>query len=266
MLGLLRKDPKCRVLLVEKTDRLYRNIKDWLTVDELDIEIHLVKENVVLTKDSRSSEKFMHGIKVLMAKNYIDNLSEEVRKGLRTKAAQGLYPSFAPPGYRNTVRPDGKRVIVPDPVLGPIVTNLFGWFATGEYSLKALARKAWEEGFRFRKSAGKVPVTTLHKILRKRIYTGEFEYGGVTYQGSHEPLVSREVWERVQEILDGRHEKKHRKMHHSFPFSGLVSCGHCGCSLVGERKKQRYVYYNCPGLPPPEPTVGTFVTCQSGNT
>ncbi|MGA3097337.1 MAG: recombinase family protein [Bryobacteraceae bacterium] len=247
MLGVLQKDPKCRVLLVEKTDRLYRNIKDWLTVDELDIEIHLVKENVVLTKDSRSSEKFMQGIKVLMAKNYIDNLSEEVRKGLRTKAAQGLYPSFAPPGYRNTVRPDGKRVIVPDPAFGPIVTKLFGWFATGEYSLKALARKAWEEGFRFRKSESKVPVTTLHKILRKRIYTGEFEYGGVTYQGSHEPLVAREVWERVQEILDGRHGKKHRKMHHSFPFSGLVSCGHCGCSLVGEMKKQRYVYYHCTG-------------------
>jgi len=91
MLALLRKNADCRVLLVEKTDRLYRNIKDWLTIDELDIEIHLVKENAVLTKDSRSSEKFMHGIKVLMAKNYIDNLSEEVRKGLRTKAAQGLY-------------------------------------------------------------------------------------------------------------------------------------------------------------------------------
>jgi len=92
-----------------------------------------------------------------------------------------------------------------------------------------------------------VPVTTLHKILRKRIYTGEFEYGGVTYHGSHEPLVEREVWERVQEILDGRHEKKHRKVRHDFPFSGLVSCGHYGCSLVGEMKKQRYVYCHCTG-------------------
>ena len=71
-----------RVLLVEKTDRLYRNLKDYVTVDELDLEIHFVKENVIVSQDSRSSEKFMHGIKVLMAKNFIDNLSEETKKGM----------------------------------------------------------------------------------------------------------------------------------------------------------------------------------------
>lgn len=74
-------DQTCKAILVEKTDRLYRNIKDWVTLDEFDIEIHFVKENFVLSRDSKSSEKFLHGIKVLMAKNYIDNLSEEVRKG-----------------------------------------------------------------------------------------------------------------------------------------------------------------------------------------
>ena len=119
MVRYFKQHPACRVLLVEKTDRLYRNFKDYLTIDELDLEIHLVQENVILTKDSRSSEKFMHGIKVLMAKNYIDNLSEEVRKGLRTKASQGLYPSFAPLGYVNTVGPDGKRIIVTGSGSGP---------------------------------------------------------------------------------------------------------------------------------------------------
>jgi len=237
MVSYLRKHPACREILVEKTDRLYRNFKDYLTIDELGVEIHLVKENVILTRESRSHEKFMHGIKLLMAKNYIDNLSEEVQKGLRTKAAQGLYPSFAPPGYVNTMSPDGKRVIVPDPVLGPIVTSLFTWFASGAYSIKDLAKKAYQAGFSFRKTKNKMPVTTLHKILRKLIYTGEFEYGGKIYQGIHKPLVSRAVWERCQEILDGRHEKKHRKTKHDFAFSGLIRSGHCGCSLVGEIKR-----------------------------
>ena len=247
MVSYLRKHPEYRVLLVEKTDRLYRNFKDYLTIEELDLEVHFVKENAVLTKNSRSSEKFMHGIKVLMAKNYIDNLSEEVKKGLRTKAAQGLWPSFAALGYANTVGPEGKRIIVPDPVRGPMIGKLFEWYATGEYSLKALASKAYEEGFLFRKSQGKVPVTTLHKILRNRVYTGDFDYGGVRYQGSHEALVPREIWERAQEILDRRHEKKHRKFIHKFAYSGLIECGHCGCSLVGELKKGRYVYYHCTG-------------------
>src|SRR3546814_6188939 len=69
----LRGHPGVRHLLVEKTDRLYRNIKDWVTLDGFDIELHLVKEGTVLSRDSRSSEKFMHGIKVLMAKNYVED-------------------------------------------------------------------------------------------------------------------------------------------------------------------------------------------------
>ena len=77
MIAYLKAQPSIRGLLVEKTDRLYRNLKDWVTVDDLEVEIHFVNEDVVLSRRSRSSEKFMHGIKVLMAKNYIDNLSEE---------------------------------------------------------------------------------------------------------------------------------------------------------------------------------------------
>ncbi|HTP89856.1 MAG TPA: recombinase family protein [Bryobacteraceae bacterium] len=246
MVDYLQQHRACRVVLAEKTDRLYRNLKDYVTMDDLDVEIHFVKESEVLSKSSRSAQKFMHGIRVLMAKNYIDNLSEEVRKGLHTKAAQKMWPSFAPLGYLNVVSETGKRIIVPDPILGPIVTRLFEWFASGEYSLKSLARKAYDEGFRFRKSRNKVPVTTLHKILRKRIYTGDFDYAGVTYRGSHEPLVTRGGWERVQNILDGRHTWAGKGMH-TFMFSGIVRCGHCGCSLVGELKKCRYVYYHCTG-------------------
>jgi DNA invertase Pin-like site-specific DNA recombinase len=82
----------CHILLVKKTDRLYRNLKDWVTIDDLYLDIHFVKENVIFSKDSRSSEKFMHGIKVLMAKNYIDNLSEEAKKGWWNRPNKGFIP------------------------------------------------------------------------------------------------------------------------------------------------------------------------------
>ncbi len=72
-----------------------------MTVDDLDVTIHFVKENAVVSKNSRSSDKFLHGIKVLMAKNYVDNLSEEVKKGLLEKAEQGYWPTVAPVGYVN---------------------------------------------------------------------------------------------------------------------------------------------------------------------
>jgi hypothetical protein len=109
MVGYLKEHPAIRVMLVEKTDPLYRNLKDWVTVDELEVEIHFPKEGVVLSRESRSSEKFMHGIKVLMAKNYIDNLSEEARKGMQEKAEQGIWPTKSPLGYRNVAGPDGKE-------------------------------------------------------------------------------------------------------------------------------------------------------------
>jgi DNA invertase Pin-like site-specific DNA recombinase len=210
MVEYLKRRPGRNVVLTEKTDRLYRNLKDYVTMDDLGVEIHMVKENDVLTKTSRSAERFMHGIRVLMAKNYIDNLSEEVKKGLHTKASQKLWPSFAPPGYRNAVSEDGKRIIVPDPVLGPIVTRLFTWFATGQYSLKSLAKKTYEQGFRFRKSGNRIPISTLHKILRKRICTGDFDYAGiipgqprtagesrdlVPYAGDFEWARGEECWE-----------------------------------------------------------------------
>ena len=67
MVDFLRRTPTCQVVLVEKTDQLYRNLKDYVTLDEFDLDVHLVKESRVVSRSSRSSEKFVHGIKVLMA-------------------------------------------------------------------------------------------------------------------------------------------------------------------------------------------------------
>jgi len=246
MLAYLRSG-RCRHVLVEKTDRLYRNLQDAAAVEALGVDVHFVKEGTTHTPRSGASAKLTQGMKVLFAKHTVDNLSEEVKKGMRTKAAQGLWPSYAQLGYENTVGGNQRRIITPHPVLGPMVTQLFEWFATGAYSLKELAKRAFEEGFRFRRSQAKVPVATLHKILRNPIYMGEFDFGDVRYQGIHEPLVTVEVWNRVQEVLNRRGARKHRRTTREFPYSGFVQCGHCGCSMVAEVKKGKYVYYHCTG-------------------
>ena len=256
MLTFLKRSRKCRVVLAEKTDRLYRNLKDWVTIDDLKLELHLVKENVILTHDSRSSEKFMHGIRVLMAKNYIDNLSEEVTKGMVEKAEQGMWPSFAPLGYRNVAvpgEPDSrKKMIEPDPDRAPLVVQLFEWYATGDYSIKELGRMARDSGLTFRKSGTLIPTSTVHRILRQRIYTGDFEWHGKVHRGTYKGLISRQLWERVQDVLDGRNAKRPKRRRHQFTFSGLIQCGHCGCSMVGELQRGQlgrgqYVYYHCTG-------------------
>ena len=103
------------------------------------------------------------------------------------------------------------------------------------------------EGLVYRKSGNKVPVSTVHSILRNRIYTGQFDWNGQRYQGKHEPLVSVDLWERVQGVMDGRNAKKSKRSKHNFAFSGLIACSKCGCSVVGEIKKQKYIYYHCTG-------------------
>ncbi len=247
MVAYLKAYPSVRVMLVEKTDRLYRNLKDWVTVDELDVEMHFPKEGMVLSHESRSSEKFMHGIKVLMAKNYIDNLSEEARKGMQEKAEQGIWPTKTPLGYRNIIGPDGKKIIAIDTAVAPIVAKLFDWYASGGISLKEAAKKAQAAGLVYAQSGAKVPASTVHTILRNRLYTGQFEWNGKLIQGKHEPLISIDLWERVQGMMDGRHAKKFKRGKHDFAFSGLIACHACGCAVVGEIKKERYVYYHCTG-------------------
>ena len=174
MVNYLKKHPGIRTLLVEKTDRLYRNLKDWVLLDELNIEIHLVKEGVVLSQDSKSSEKFFHGIKVLMAKNYIDNLSEEARKGQQEKAEQGIWPTKAPLGYLNVQGADGKRIIAPDPAVASIIAKIFEWYAPGVLSLEEIADKAQAAGLLYRRTGATVPVSAVHSFLHYGIYTGEF--------------------------------------------------------------------------------------------
>ena len=136
---LKKRGASCQTILVEKTDRLYRNIKDWAILDELGVTIHLVKENAIIGPGSRSHEQFVHGIKVLMARNYSLNLGEETTKGMLEKARAGIYPSFAPVGYRNADGPAGKRIIVPDPDTAPIVTELF----TGMAPLTGAPTNRW---------------------------------------------------------------------------------------------------------------------------
>lgn len=250
MITLLKKERQkqangCRTILVEKTDRLYRNIKDWVTIDELDAEIHFVKENVILSAESRSSEKFMHGIKVLMAKNYIDNLSEETSKGMLEKARQGLYPSNAPFGYINITDSSSRKIIVPHPIEGPLVTQMYAWYASGTESLKSLhARLATDFSSVF-EGGRKLTRSCIHQILCNPIYYGEFIWNGEYYRGNHEPLVSRDLFDVVQDMLRQNGQQRKRQQRHRFTFQGLVQCGYCGCAMVAELKKARYTYYHC---------------------
>jgi site-specific DNA recombinase len=128
-------NPRC--VIVEKTDRLYRNFRDYVTLEDLEVELHLAKEGQVIEKNARSQAKLIHGMQTVIARHYIDNLREEVRKGMREKAEQGIYPSRPPLGYRNNKL---DHTIEIDPENTPIARRMFELYATGKYSLASLRK------------------------------------------------------------------------------------------------------------------------------
>jgi site-specific DNA recombinase len=242
MLSFLRKNPSIKTILVEKTDRLYRAITDWSTLDAMDVEIHLVKENEILSKDSKSHQKFIHGIKVLMAKNYCDNLSEEVKKGLNKKAELGDFPGAAPNGYRYN---PATKTLEPREPFASNIKQLFAWFATGEYSLRGLSRKARQAGISGSPKGRPYTLMALTRILSNPIYSGVFVWNGVTRKGNHQPLVSKATFDRVQAVF--QEKSRPQGIVRNFPFTNLLTCGSpsCQCQITAEIHKGQYVYYRC---------------------
>lgn len=238
------KEKNIKIILVEKTDRLYRNFKDYVTIDDIkDIEIHFVKEGVILSDKASSSVKLAHGFKVLMAKNYIDNLREEVLKGRKKKIEYGEYPQRAPLGYKNVFDKTTKhRIIIPDIETAPFVKRAFAMYAKG-LSLDEVSKELASEGFLI--NGKPVAKTTLARTLHSPIYIGKMMLKGVIYEASHTPIIGIDLWNKVQTIIDkGNKTRSHAVV---FPYTGLITCGICGCQLTAELKKGKYIYYHCTG-------------------
>lgn len=180
---------------------------------------------MVISEHASSHIKFIHGIKVLMAKNYIDNLSEEVKKGKNKKAKEGYYPQQAPVGYKNVEGSSGKRIIVPDPDKSIYICKMFDLYKTGKYSVAELRKILYAEGFNHNGKA--YSKAKLLYMLHDIFYIGKFIYNGITYEGKHEPIISPEVFYLVQSMFT---ESKARKHNTEFLYTGLLTCGHCAAN------------------------------------
>lgn len=248
MIKYLKKHRNVTNILVEKTDRLYRNFKDYVILDELGINIHFVKENQVICPESRSHEKFVHGIKVLMAKNYIDNLREEIMKGLNEKAEEGYYPGRAPVGYINHRDKETKKsYLIPDKNRAMFIRRIFVYYSQGNISMKNLAKYIGEEGFRTVKNH--LPTArTIEVILQNPIYTGNFYWRGELYKGKHKPIVEQSLFDKVDAMFNQPARAKKRK--HELTFAGVFRCEICGSLMTGEvqtgaNNSGEYEYYKC---------------------
>ncbi len=228
-------------LTVEKTDRLTRNMRDALAIDDwLENDshrrLHAVKENLLLHKESKSDVKFMWNIHLAVAKKYADNLREEAMKGWAEKLAQGWLPAIPPPGY-TTVIQNGKRIHAPDKATARIVQRLLIKYLEPDQSIATITAEMKSSGLTTRK--GK-PFAQSHvqKILKNPFYIGINRFDGSDYPGAQVPLISKEIYDAIQQKLTGNRPIVFKK--HNPVLKNLMTCASCGKTITWQKQKGRY--------------------------
>lgn len=229
-------------ILCWKINRLARNPVDGGQISWM-LQQDVIRHIQTFSGEYRPTDNvIMMAVELGMANQFVNDLSVDVKRGMRKKAERGWMPqSLLPIGYvHNTGYKEGEKEIVSNSDL-KIVKKLFSYFLEGTYSVSDIQRKAKSLGLRNKKGK-EYTLSTLFNILRNPMYSGEFEWtdeNGVTHvrQGKHEPIITIEQYRRVQLLL-GKKGKSTRVNKYDFPFRGPFSCGECGCSVTAEHKLQ----------------------------
>jgi len=189
--------------------------------------------------------KFMLSVAFGQAKYYTDNLRENILRGIRQKLRRGELPAKAPLGYINEPR---KRTIEPDPKIFKKVKDCLDAFASGEYNLSKMQSKMFSVGL-VGKNGEKIHLSTLVDILKNPFYYGMFLHRGELYQGSHKPMISKKLFDKIQQVLKDNGKPRKKQKEKQFKFLSFAVCGECGYSITAERHIKKsgleFVYYRC---------------------
>ena len=254
MLSRVKKDLNVDAVVVHKIDRLARNMEDHVAIKAIlkrkDVSLISVVENI----EDTASGRLVEGIHALMAEFYSANLASEVKKGIAQKAKNGGWPTKAPLGYKNErVKIEGRDIakVVIDEEKAPYIKKAFKLYATGDYSLTELLEILTKSGLRgmSTKSYSERPISKsqLATILQNKFYTGIIPWKNMEFQGNHEPLISKELFEKVQEVLRIRDQAGERKRTHPHYLKGTLYCGECGSRMSTTLAKGQYTYFYCLG-------------------
>ncbi len=238
-------------ILTWAPDRLSRNAGDLgMLVDLMDQERLQQIRTFSQTFSNNPNEKFLLMILCSQAKLENDNRGINVKRGIRAKCEMGWRPGVAGLGYYNRAF-GGIKDIVVDPERAPLIKEMFERVANFGHSGRTL--KVWldEKGLTNR-SGKKVTLSQIYLILKNPFYYGQFKYGETRYKGAHEPLISEELFKRVQKQLVVPRKAKWGSK--GFAFKHVFKCATCGSNLVGEEKYKKlttglfrkHIYYHCP--------------------
>ncbi len=237
-------------ILTWAPDRLSRNAGDLGSlVDLMDQgKLHEIK-TYSQSFGNNPNEKFLLMILCSQAKLENDNRGINVRRGLKAKCQMGIRPGTAPLGYLNVINNNRISEVVPDPERAWVVKAMFERVAKYGHSGRTIRKWLKEIGFQT-KNGKLLALSRIYSTLNNPFYYGEFQYGDEWYKGNHEPLVSKELWDKVQKQLTVPPKKWHKN---KFPFKTLCICGSCGGGVTAEERYKKlkyggfnkYIYYHC---------------------
>ena len=259
MLAYLKERRTVQYVIVDKVNRFARNRRDdanaLFEIRRAGATLVSAKENI----DDTPVGGLVHGILATIAEYESRNNGTEALKGMTRKAQVGGTPGRAPVGYRNVTRyVDDREVktIEIDPERGSLIAWAFEAYASGEWTIASLHEALVAKGLRCRpngRSATPNPIhrAHVHTILRNRYYLGYVSFKGVEYEGRHQPLVTEQVFDRVQALLSARNRAGEKQRVHHHYLKGSVFCARCGSRLcltkATGRRGGQYLYFFCVG-------------------
>jgi site-specific DNA recombinase len=231
-----------------KLDRLARNPVDdgkikWFLQTKVIHKI-ITPERIYRPEDNT----LISAVEFGMANQFILDLSTNTKRGMREKVRRGEYPSLAPVGYINDSR---TKTIVINRKKAHTIKQAYELYAQNNSRLEDISKFLAEQDF-IGKRGKPLARDQVSAILSNPFYYGHFRYTGEVYEGRHEPIITKQLWDKVQDVLKGR-SRTRINLYAPQPLCGLFRCGECNCMITGQdrlkRQKNgvthRYIYYHC---------------------
>ena len=236
-------------LVVDTVDRLQRSWRESVLLDDLrkqgKLEIHFYRENLIINQNSNSADLLRWDMGVMFARSYVLQLSDNIKRKQEQMRKNGEWASRPPIGYISLHNDEGRRTrIIPDAQRAPFIQKIFELYGRGTYSVKRL--KAEVDDLGFRSETGKpLSISNYHRVINNPFYYGVMKCKQGLFPHNYEPLISKHLFLRCQEVLASYEKKPHQSVAKPFIFRGLITCSTCGCMISPEIKKGRYTYYSC---------------------
>ena len=245
----IKKSKEKVALIVETVDRLQRSFKESVLLDEFrkagKLEIHFIRENLIIHKDSNSSEIQRWDLAVFLAKSFVLQISDNVKRTNEYKIRRREWKGKSPIGY--IYRKNEKKDKEPDPIRAHFIVKIFEMYATGNYSFSQIRKEMERLGLRGNSKLNKPLVKSMIcHIVRNPFYCGTMRIKGKLYPHKYQPLISEALFDKCQEVMAGYHKKPSKYASKPFVLRGMIKCSDpaCGCTITPEIKKG-HNYYHC---------------------